>query len=424
MSGVMLRAAARHAAGLRLWLAEVPQGARLLPLPPLEVVLSASVEGVALLVAEGPPAPLPPLRLALERFPQEREPLSPILTSSVTHRAESSPVRSALAGSAGRLLTELRLPDPPRGDPSAALAEAPPALCLALLAAPGAAPLVAAPPLPLGWLSAWAGALPVAAGEALASPTGEALAWLPGGGRLAAALLPRPDGGLRAAEAGPARGLAAGGGVLLSMQAEAAPALLLLDTPGGLRRLAPRAAIQPALAAALARAARRLAPEAAGAFLAEAAVARAARAGPLPGVPTEIAPAGPSGPPVLLLAGAADPFARRLLFLAAPDLARRFAEILLFGPQMQAEAAWLAGRLRLPLRAAPPLAEAARRSALARATLVPAGPGGLAEALGSGGAEALLARALPGAALASLVALAAAEGDDEAAVLRLAGEAA
>jgi hypothetical protein len=387
MSGVMLRAAARHAAGLRLWLAEVPEGARLSPLPPLAEVLSASVEGVALLVAEGPPAALPPLGLAL-------------------------------ADAAGRLLTELRLPDPPRGEASAALAGAPPGLGLALLAAPAAAPLVFGPPLPLGWLSAWAGALAAAAGEALAAPSGETLAWLPGGGRLAAVLLPRPDGGLRAAEAGPARVLAAGGGALLHALLPGAPALLLLDTPGGLRRLAPRAAIEPALAATLARAARRLAPEAAGAFLAEAAAARAARAGPLPGVTAE------AGPRVLLLAGAADDFARRLLFLAAPDLARCFSEILLFGPELRAEAAWLAGRFPLPVRAAPPLAEAARRTALARAALVPAGPVALAEALASGGASSLLARALPGAALASLAALAAAEGDDEAAVLRLAGEAA
>jgi len=381
MTGVALRAAARHPAGLRLWLAEVPAGGRLVALPPLLPAVSASAEGVALLVAAGPPEALPPLRLAL-------------------------------TDAAGRLLTELRLPDPPRGDPSAALAAAPPALGLSLLSAPAAAPLLAAAPLPLGWLSAWAGALPPAMGEALAAPSGETLAWLPGGGGIAALLTARPDGGLRAVACGAARALEAGAGALLHALPDAAPALLLLDTPEGPRRLATRLVVEPVLAATLARAARRMAPEGAAGFLAAAAASRAA---PAPGRGEA------SGPRVLLLAGAADEFARRLLFLAAPDLARCFAEILLFGPDMRAEAAWLAPRLSVPVRAAPPLAEAARRTALARASLVPAGPVALAEALASGDLSPLLARALPGGALAALVALAAAE-DDEAAVLRLAGE--
>lgn len=372
MSALALRAAARHATGLRLWLAEVPEGARLQALPPLAPLLSATSEGVALLLADGPPEALPPLRLAL-------------------------------VDSGGRLLTEVRLPDPPRGDAAAALAAAPAALGLALLSAPEAAPLVNAPPLPLGWLTAWGAALPLAQGEALAAPSGRVLAWLPEGGTLAAALLPRPDGGLRAAR-GAARSLAGGTGALLHATFPDPPALLLLETPAGPRRLRPRAAPD----AALEQAARRVAPEAA--LLADMAA---------PPEATEAA-AEPTGPRVLLLAGAEDPFARRLLFLAAGDLARRVSEILLVGPDLRAEAAWLAARLPLPVRAAPPLASALRRTALARATLVPAGPAALAEALAAGDASALLARALPGAALAAL----AAGGDDEAAVLRLAGEAA
>lgn len=383
MSGVALRAAARHAVGLRLWLAEVPDGSRLEALPPLVPLLSATMDGVALLLADGPLEALPSLRLAL-------------------------------ADAAGRLLTELRVPDAPRRDAAAALADAPPALGLALLAAPAAWPLLAVPPLPLGWLTAWGAALPLAAGEALAAPSGRTLAWLPGGGALAAVLLPRPDGGLHVVDSGVAHRLAAGDGALLHALPAGAAALLLLHTPAGLRRVVPRPVTDAVLAATLERAARTAAPEAAASFLAQAAFARA-----------QHAPGGAvAGPPVLLLAGAADEFARRLLFLGAGELARCFSEILLFGPETRAEAAWLAPRLPMPVRAAPPLAEAARCTALARATLVPAGPAALAEALADGDAAALLARALPGAALPSLIALAAAQGDDEAAVLRLAGEAA
>jgi len=40
MKGVSLRAAARHPVGLRLWLADVPDGARLEALPPLVPVNS------------------------------------------------------------------------------------------------------------------------------------------------------------------------------------------------------------------------------------------------------------------------------------------------------------------------------------------------------------------------------------------------
>jgi hypothetical protein len=384
MKGVSLRAAARHPVGLRLWLADVPDGARLEALPPLVSLLSAMADGVALLLADGPPETLPPLRLAL-------------------------------TDAAGRLLTELRLPDPPRVDAAAALATAPPALGFALLSAPDASPLLTAPPLPLGWLTAWAAALPLAAGEALAEPSGATLAFLPGGGTLAAVLLPRPDGGLHPLALVPTRRLETGRGVLLHALPPEPPALLLLDTMDGLQRLAPRPLAQAVLAATLEGAARKLAPDAAAGFVTEA--APAVPAPPAPGAET-------SGPPVLLLAGAADEFARRLLFLAADELARCFAEILLFGPDMRAEATWLAARSAVPVRAAPPLAEAPRRTALARATLVPAGPAALAEALANGDAAALLARALPGTALPALVALAAAEGDDEAAVLRLAGEAA
>lgn len=384
MSGVALRAAARHPTGLRLWLADVPDRTRLEALPPLAPLLCAVADGVALLLADGPPEALPSLRLAL-------------------------------TDTAGRLLTELRLPDPSHGDAAAALAAAPAALGLALLSSPEASPLLAAQPLPLGWLTAWAAALPLGAGEALAAPSGETLAWIAGGASLAAMLLPRPDGGLIPARGSAARSLAARDGALLHARPAAAPAVLLLDTPAGLRRLASRPAPDAAMAAMLDSAARHVAPEAAAGFLADVAATRASAA------PCGQRGLPPAGPAVLLLAGAGDDFARRLLFLAAGDLARCFREILLVGQDLRAEAAWLAPRFPLPVRAAPPLAGASRRTALARAMLVPAGPAALAEALAAGDASALLARALPGEAL---VALTAPGGDDEAAVLRLAGEAA
>jgi len=389
---IAFRTALRHPGGLRLWLAEVPGGARLDAPPPLRPVCAAAADGLALLVAAGPAAELPALRLAL-------------------------------IDAAGRLVTQLRLPDPPRGDPSAALAAAPPALGLALLSAAAA--------LPQGWLAAFADALPAAAGEALAAPSGEVLVWLPEGGELAAGL---PLGGAArdVGRSGPVptaaadeQRLPAGQGVLIHGWLPAAPDVVLVHRPGGLARLRAASTTAAALASTVAAVAHRLAPEAAAGFAAAVARARAGRAAAAERAVAALAGgADPARPQVLLLAGIADDFARRLLFLGAAEIGRHVSDILLFGPDAATDAAWLAGRLTVPVRAATPLAEAARRTALAQATLLPAGPLALAAALAGGGAASLRARALPGAALGPLVALAAALGDDEAAVLRLAGEAA
>jgi hypothetical protein len=404
---IAFRAALRHPGGLRLWLAEVPGGARLDAPPPLLPVCAGAADGVALLVARGPAAELPALRLAL-------------------------------TDAAGRLITQLRLPDPPRGDPSAALAAAPPALGLALLSAAAA--------LPQGWLAAWADTLPAAAGEALAAPSGEVLVWLPDGGDLAAGL---PLGGPIRPAAAEEQRLPAGRGVLIHGWLPATPEAVLVRTPGGLARLRPAPATVAALASTVEEMAHRLTPEAAvhltpeasrhlapevghsltpeaaAGFAAGVARARASRAAAAEQALAALAGgADPARPRVLLLAGIADDFARRLLFLGAAEIGRQVSDILLFGPDAATDAAWLAGRLPVPVRAAMPLAEAARRTALAQATLLPAGPRALAAALAGGEVASLQARALPGAALGPLVTLAGALGDDEAAVLRLAGDAA
>jgi hypothetical protein len=386
--------------------------------PDTPLLLHTVDAGLVLLVADGPPGPGPGLLLTLV---------------DQADRAQ------------GRAL----LPDPPPADPSAALASAP-RLGLALLAAVARDSRLA--PL-AGWLAAWAAALPAATGEALADPAGHVALRLPPGTSAPLALLPRPDGGLRPAPLPPGSVLDTPTGLLLRGRLAAAPAAIVVMTADGPARLAVARCARAALDQAVAAAIRRLAPDHAGilAPMPPAAVptdpgapAERPLAPPAPATPQPAQdPAGrphpadaridlgagprpepqrrprPPRPAILLAAGVESPFARRLLFLLAQDLAREVAEILLFGADPRAEAAWLRPRFPIPVRAAPPLWQARARAALAQALLLPIGPAALA-ALAAGDAAALHARATePGL----LLALADALGDDEAAVLQLAGDA-
>jgi hypothetical protein len=414
--------------------------------PALSLLLQARDAGLLLLVADGPPGPGPALRLAL-------------------------------VDQADRARGTALLPDPPPADPSAALASAP-RLGLALLA--GAARDARLAPL-VRWLEAWAAALPAAAGEALADPAGHLALRLPSGTAAPLALLPRPDGGFRPAPLPPGPMLDRPAGLLLRRRLQAAPAAIVVLTADGPARLAVARCSRPALDQAVAAAVLRLAPDHPGS-LAPGLPATSPQAGvwnaldtglgaaplrapdlrgpdhpppalaagdpdagaeppPTPRAPgTSATPRGmrpttdpaamarvawPGRPPaprpaILLAAGVESPFARRLLFLLAQDLAREVAEVLLFGADPRAEAAWLRPRFPIPVRAAPPLWQARARAALGPGLLLPIGPSGLA-ALATGDAAALRARAT---GAARLLALADALGDDEAAVLDLAGEAA
>ncbi|MBR0673619.1 hypothetical protein [Neoroseomonas soli] len=124
------------------------------------------------------------------------------------------------------------------------------------------------------------------------------------------------------------------------------------------------------------------------------------------------APPPPEAPVVAVLHAVDDPFAARLVFLAAPEIERRAAEVLVLGPREAAAAAAdvFLQRGRIPTRTGLDLAATVRRGTYARAALVPVDPPALAEALLEDGMEALFAHRIGGAALAPLLRLAAAAG--------------
>ena len=120
-------------------------------------------------------------------------------------------------------------------------------------------------------------------------------------------------------------------------------------------------------------------------------------------------------PVVALLHDMDDPFAARLVQLAAREIEARAAEVILLGTR---EAGTVAAdvflqRGRVPVRVGFDLAAAVRRGTYARAWLAPIEPVALAEALEQGGLDALFARRIDGAALGPALRLAAAAGSLE-----------
>ncbi|MBW6396661.1 hypothetical protein KPL78_02325 [Roseomonas sp. HJA6] len=138
------------------------------------------------------------------------------------------------------------------------------------------------------------------------------------------------------------------------------------------------------------------------------------------------APRGMPGeaPVVAVLHDMDDRFAARLVFLAAAEIERRAAEVVVVGaPGPAAEVADVfLQRGRIPVRVGLDLPGAVRRGTYARARLVPIEPAALAEALETGGLDALFARGIDGAALAPVLRLAGAAGslDGGDAIARLA----
>ena len=399
---VAIVAAHRAPTGLRLVLADAPGGTGALRLAGLPALLQAARPMAGrvrlLLVADGPAEALSGLWLVAETAD-------------------------------GRCLPPLPLPDPQPGPPpaTALLAEASLGFALAAAAAvqPALQPLLSPPPL--GVLGGWFAALPGLPGEALLAPDGSVGLWLPGAASAdplalapteEGALLPLPlqgppplvtAAGLIGFGRAPVRPLAAGA---VAGVARAA---------GRCGRLPARRLAAPALVEALAAIAERHAsPAEAAALRALALAERAGRVAPLAAALAQ--PPEPAAPEVLLLAGLSEPFLRRLLVLAEPALTRRFAALLLAGPGAAEAARWLRPRLSLPVGVAADLAEAARRGGYARTALVPAGPASLAAALAAPPEARPFPPAFPGGALPALAALARAGGDDEAAVLHLAGE--
>lgn len=390
----------RTPTGLRLLLADAPPGAASLRLAGLRTLLSAArpaAGGVRLLaVAEGPVQSLGVLRAEAE-------------------------------GADGRVLPPLTLADPSPGAPPAAAFHGEAALGFALASAaaeePALRPLLLPPPL--GLLDAWFGALPALPGEALVAPDGSLGVWLPGAAAAELlALVPAGEGALlpRRLRGPPPR--ATPGGLLClaspPMRPLAPPPAAVIGGAAGrcgrLRlRHVPAAGLAEALAVLSAGAASR---DEAAALRVLAAAERAGRLAPLAACLGQ--PPDPGAPEVLLLAGLADPFLRRLLVLAEPALARRFAALLLVGADAAEAGRWLRPRTALAIGVATTLAETARRGAYARSALVPAGPTSLAAALAPEAEARPFPPALSGRALPALAALAA--GEDTAAVLHLAGE--
>ncbi|WP_230165427.1 hypothetical protein [Roseomonas sp. CECT 9278] len=117
-------------------------------------------------------------------------------------------------------------------------------------------------------------------------------------------------------------------------------------------------------------------------------------------------------PVVAVLHAIDDPFAARLVLLAAAQIERHAAEILVVGPRPAAEAVAdiFLQRGRVPARTSLDLAAAARRGTYARAALVPIDTLALGDALVAGSVDALFDRRIDGAALPALLRLAAVAG--------------
>lgn len=117
-------------------------------------------------------------------------------------------------------------------------------------------------------------------------------------------------------------------------------------------------------------------------------------------------------PRIAVLHGIDDPFAARLAFLAAPEIERRAAEVLVLGPRQAASAVAdiFLERGQVPTRTSLDLAAAVRRGTYRRCALVPIDAQDLAEAVLEDGMDALFARNLPGTRLPMLLHLAAVAG--------------
>lgn len=400
-AGFLLSAAAREPTGLRLLLLRTPPavaGLRVVGDGLETLFAAAEADGsglVWLLVLAGPPQPLPTL---------------PLL---------------ALGGDGGSRGVVPVADPPPVPLPPETLAAAP-ALAFALLAAaassPRLLPLMAEGGMPSA-LSVWLRHLPQAPGEALATPGGEVLL------RLRSAALAAPLALMPAGEAGlqprllpppqPCGPMWLGYAALPALAEGPAPAAVLLRTAAGVQQL-PIRRVRPSdvlSAVAEAEAAGGSPAPAVRAACAEQRAALRAALAAARGVPPP-----PGAPPVLLLAGAADPFLRRLLVLAEPRLSRRFLGLLLAGAEAEATARWLRPRLvALSVGILRSWGEAARHGGYAAAALVPAGPATLAAALAPAGEARPFPAAVAGSVLFPLAALA--EGEEEAAVRHLAGEA-
>ncbi len=120
-------------------------------------------------------------------------------------------------------------------------------------------------------------------------------------------------------------------------------------------------------------------------------------------------------PVVALLHAMDDPFAARLVQLAAREIEARADEVILLGTREAGAAAAdiFLQRGRVPVRVGLDLAAAVRRGTYARAWLAPIEPVALAEALEQGGLDRLFARRIDGAALGPALRLAAAAGSLE-----------
>jgi hypothetical protein len=121
-------------------------------------------------------------------------------------------------------------------------------------------------------------------------------------------------------------------------------------------------------------------------------------------------------PRVVVLNAVDDPFAVRLLYVAAAEIERRASEVLVLGPKASAAAAAeiFLQRGRIPARTGLDLAAAVRRGTYARAVLLPIDLAALAESLPARGLDRLFAREVPGTALPDLLRLAAVAGSLEA----------
>lgn len=324
----------------------------------------------------------------------------------------------------------------PQGPPvAAALARLPPEAVFDLLALAARDDILAAPLRAAGAFARWARALPrlepgshgelgIARIAAVAAPTGEVALTLEAPGPLAAgdalrlvAMLPdeagprpiRLDGPppLRGEDSVTIYGRPGGG------HTPPVPPLDLVvewrrARGGAWFRIAPAVQPAPAFLAGLQAAA-----EAADGFawLRGALESRRAAFEDALGAPCPAA-APADAPLVVVLHGVEDPFAARLVGLAAPEIERRASEVLVLGPRAAAAATAdvFLERGRIPVRAGLDLAAAVRRGTYARARLVPLDPAMLAEGVKAAVLDRTFARPVPGEALGALLRLSAAAG--------------
>jgi hypothetical protein len=400
--GFHLSAAGREPTGLRLLLLRTPAAVAEVRAADAEVeTVVAAVEAdgsslIWLLVLAGPPGPLPAL---------------PLL---------------ALGGVDGRGQGLFSVADPLLVPPLPEILAAAPGLAFALLAKAAASPRLLPLTAETGMqraLGIWLRHLPQAPGEALATAGGEVLL------RLRSAALAAPVALLSAGEAGlqpcllplpqPCGPLWLGYAALPALAEGPAPEAVLLRTAAGVQQL-PIRRLRPSDMLSAVAEAEATAGSTAAAVRAAWAEHRAALRAAL--AAARAVPPSPGAPQLLLLAGTTDPFLRRLLVLAEARLSRRFLGLLLAGAEAEPTARWLRPRLAaLSVGILRSCGEAARQGGYAAAALVPAGPATLAAALAPAGEARPFPAAVPGSVLLPLAALA--EGEEEAAVRHLAGEA-